>query len=186
MKTAIVRQTMVETARQAPVLFMLIIQAFLLAFIAFGITLHYELGNLVSIDILGKQAFDAQSNLVVRELTNSIINGFAAFLMFLFIIGSSSIYPDLLRHPLLGIILAKPISRRRLFFLKFIGVVSFLVFDFVLFGALVTGILYIKSGGIPLTSPLLPRSVLGMNVLSYSLFAHCCRLRSRTLPALLC
>lgn len=146
MKTAIVGQTMAETARQAPVLFMLIIQAFLLAFIAFGITLHYELGNLVSIDILGKQAFDAQSNLVVRELTNSIINGFAAFSMFLFIIGSSSIYPDLLRHPLLGIILAKPISRRRLFFLKFIGVVSFLVCGFVLFGALVTGILYIKSG----------------------------------------
>jgi ABC-type transport system involved in multi-copper enzyme maturation permease subunit len=144
---AVIRQTIREAFMQPALLFAIIIEAAFVGLLTFGISLGFQNDVLVSMKFFGKEIHETLVNTFVSNLVESMVGLMSALLMFLFIIGSSFLYPSMLQDPLLGITLTKPISRTSLFFSKYAGFVLFVALSMILFSVAVWFILFSKTGG---------------------------------------
>jgi ABC-type transport system involved in multi-copper enzyme maturation permease subunit len=146
LKTIVIKQTIRENILQPAFLLTLIIQIAVIGILAFGVGLHYENGLLVSFDWFGGK-IEEQVHSFAETFASANYELVSSSLMFLFIIGCSFLYPELLRSPLLIVTLARPVSRASLFLSKFAGF-SLLVFSAVIiFSLIVSAIFYEKSDG---------------------------------------
>lgn len=144
---AVTKQTIREAFVQPALLFALIIQVAFVGVLTFGISLDFENNILVSMKLFGQPIDESLVNIFVGNLIESMVNLMTAVLMFLFIIGSSFLYPSMLQDPLLGITLTKPISRTSLFLSKYAGLILFIALNVILFSIAVWFILFSKSSG---------------------------------------
>ncbi len=145
--TTVIRQTIREAFAQPALLFSFIIMVALVGLFTFGISLDFQNDILVSMKLFGKEIEVTHLNTFFSSMLESMSNILSALLMFLFIVGSSYLYPSMLQDPLLGITLTKPISRTSLFLSKFAGFVLAVALSMILFSVFVWLILFSKSGG---------------------------------------
>jgi len=144
---AVIRQTLREAFVQPALLFAIIVEVAFIGLLTFGISLDFENDILVSMKLFGREIDETLLNTFVSNLIENMVNLISALLMFLFIIGSSFLYPYMLRDPLLGITLTKPISRTSLFLSKYAGFILFIALSIILFSIAVWFILFSKSSG---------------------------------------
>lgn len=172
MNAAIIKQTIREAGIQPPFLFAFIVEVGFICLLIFGIGLNFEQGQLVSMKLFGGNIDETQAASSAQELAGNTANLMVAALMFLFILGSSFLYPDLLRSPLVGILLTKPVSRQELFFSKFAGPVILVLLNLVACGLIISAVLYFKSDGrYYITPPLISFSLWFEFVVIFSLCA---------------
>lgn len=147
MSITIIKHTFRETALQPALIFALIIETAVIGLFTFGLSFQFANDVLISINFFGKIMDETIVRSFVQNLIPSVFTLITAGLMFLFILGSSFLYPSLLRDPLLGVTLTRPISRATLFFSKFLGVVVFVALNVMLFSTIVWFILFLKTDG---------------------------------------
>ncbi len=154
MSLVIIRQTIRETLRQPALLFLLLIQLAFLGLLIAGLQLTYDQGTLISMRFFSGELDETEAHLFLRQVIPNIVFFLAVVTMFLLIVGTSSIFPDMLQDPLLGITLTKPITRNTLLTSKVLGVnlaVLIHLFSFALFIVLT---LLLKTGGVLVTIPI--------------------------------
>ena len=123
MLLAFLSHTVKKTLSEPGVLFVLILQAAIIGFVAFGMSFEYHGTTLLSISLLGKEGFGGENLLVVRQMIEHFVQlGWGVF-MFLVIIGTSPSFTELLRDPLLNILLTKKFSRTQLLLLRYFGII---------------------------------------------------------------
>ncbi|MBI3578321.1 MAG: ABC transporter permease subunit [Ignavibacteriales bacterium] len=115
--------------------------------IVFGLSFQFANDVLISINFVGKAMDETIVSTFIQTLVPSVFTLITSGLMFLFILGSSFVYPSLLRDPLLGVTLTRPISRAALFFSKFMGVMALVTLNVMLFSIVVWFILFLKTNG---------------------------------------
>jgi len=154
MNLTVIKQTMQEALRQPAILFLLIIElAFLGLFIA-GLHLKYEQGALISIKFLGSEFDETEAHFFLREAVPNIVFLLSNVMMFLLIVGTTPIFPDMLRDPILGISLTKPVTRNAFLLSKFAGANFAVLFNLVAFTFLIVLVLLFKTGGLLIASPM--------------------------------
>lgn len=149
----IIRETARATIFQPPILCMIILQAALIATIVFGIRVEYEDHTLCSVRFFGRELSDG--DMFLRFLLPTFTGFLSLTLMFLAIIGMSSLIPDMLNDPLTALVVTRPISRTRLFLSTFAGIVAGVVADLAAFGSILCLVLTAKCSGAPVFAPLL-------------------------------
>jgi ABC-type transport system involved in multi-copper enzyme maturation permease subunit len=136
-----------EALLQPALLFVIIVQIAFLGVLTFGISLQFENDVLMSMNFFGSKVDETLVNTLVSNLIESTVGLITALLMFLYIIGSSFLFPSMLRDPLLGVTLTKPVSRTSLFLSKYIGLILFIGLSIVLFSLALWLVLWSKSAG---------------------------------------
>ena len=158
MYLAVIKQTLREAVLQPALLFAIIIEVAFLGLVGFGVSFHFEQGTLVSAELLGKVIDETIAAVFIRDLAVSVTNILTGLLMFLFIVGSSFVFPSMLRDPLLGITLTKPITRTSLFLSKFSAFLLLVFTTTILFAAAVSLALFLRSDG-HISGSLIPSSL---------------------------
>jgi hypothetical protein len=149
----ILRETARATIFQPPILCMIILQTALIATIVFGVRVEYEDHILCAVRFFGRELSDGETFL---RLVLPTFTGFLSLtLMFLAIIGMSSLIPDMLNDPLTTLVVIRPLSRTRLFVSTFAGIVAGVVADLAAFGSILCLVLTAKCEGAPVFAPLL-------------------------------
>ncbi len=136
-----IRKTLAEPA----ILFVQVLQGAIIAFVALGVSFEYQGSTLVSISLMGKEGFGGENLLVVRQMIGHFtMLGWGIF-MFLFIIGTSPSFSELLHDPLLNILLTKSYSRTQLLLLRYCGIVTAVGASQLLFSLLLVLVLLVKT-----------------------------------------
>ncbi|MEP0821738.1 MAG: hypothetical protein HRF44_02720 [Ignavibacterium sp.] len=143
---AAIRHTVRENVAQPFVIFAIILVVAILGLSAIGISMKYENGVLVAVELFGNTV-DQDLFLVAPALTSVFSNIVPAMLMFLFIIGASFVHVGMLQHPLTSLSLIGPLSRPGLFIAKYLGVWSLVTSVLAFFWVLLWLLLLIKSSG---------------------------------------
>jgi len=148
---AVVKQTSLSTLSQPALLIIMILEVAVLLFLIFGIHLEVEQGTLVSIRIFGKEI--VQVVYFVSTILPMFVNFLTSIMMFLLIVGTASLYLQVLKDPLLGVILTRPLSRVKLFVSNYAGMAVGIFVNIALFSFFVSFILSTKQGGSFIISP---------------------------------
>lgn len=127
-------------------LFVVLVELVMTLLMVFGFELEYEGEALVSMQLLGGSVRD-QLQVIIDSITSTSFTLTTHILMFLLILMSSSFYPDLLRNPLLSIVLTKPLSREALFLSRFAGLLIPMSANILLFSAALSIVLFMKGAG---------------------------------------
>lgn len=141
-----VRHAAREVTRQTMFLFIGGIELVALLFLLFGFDLQKEDGIVVAIRLFGG-TFPVGAQAAIDTFIGAMFNLMTGILMFLLILIASSFSSELLRNPLVGIILTKPVSRRALFISRFSGLVGIVTSNIVVFGLFLALILNAESEG---------------------------------------
>lgn len=149
----VIKQTSLSMLFQPTLLLASIVEIAVLLFLIFGIHFEVEQDTLLSIRLLGSEI--DQIALFLHNIVPNFVSFLAQILMFLFIVGSSNLYPELLKDPLLGVMLTKPLSRVNLFLSKYVGMVLGVSINIVMFSLFFALILSIKHGGTLFISPVI-------------------------------
>lgn len=145
--TTIIKQTMRENVFQPIFIFAIIIGVALIALITFGLSLQFENHVLVSARLFGSPLIEEHVTAFVETFAFALFGLSVAILMFLFVMACSFFYPDLLKSPLLSVMLTKPVTRIGLFMSKFSGL-CLLVLSYVLtLSVMLWGVLCAKTDG---------------------------------------
>ncbi|MBU2447254.1 MAG: ABC transporter permease subunit [Bacteroidetes bacterium] len=146
----IIKRTIFEIVLQPTFVFALVIKVLVVFFLIYGVALEYEQGTLISIKILGTDYSDLGLN---TYLIRSFAEALMMVLMFVYILQSSSLFPETLKSPLLGITLTKSVSRSGLFISKFIGQAIVVFLPLLILGVTISLVLFFKNGGFILLAP---------------------------------
>lgn len=122
----------------------MIVEIAVLLFLIFGIQLDVEQGTLISVRILSHEINEIA--LFLNEIVPDFVGLFSFILMFLLIVGSASLYPELLKDPILGVMLTRPLSRLKLFLSEYAGMILGIFINVAVFSLLVSLILSVKTG----------------------------------------
>lgn len=151
---SIVKQTIREVYQQPPITFACLIVIAIVILLIFTFNVEYEGDVIISMSFVGISFDETQVNTLGYELIRSIYNLFKVAFMFLFILQSSTLFPDTLKNPLLGIILTKPISRAGLFLSKYLGQIVAIFSLLLIFGIGIVFLLYLKMNGAIILTPI--------------------------------
>lgn len=163
MSGVIIRTCIRECFVQPLLLFIVVIGLMACALLAFGVTFHMENGGIVSISLFGG-TFREEGRLVAESMARVSFRLISSVMMFLFILMSTPFHSELLRNPLLSIVLTKRLSRPTLLLSRCAGLAVALFVCFISVGLLFSFILSGKTGGQFPTSLLLG---------TLSIFAEC-------------
>jgi hypothetical protein len=144
----IVLQTVYELFLQPVILFVTIIGVALLLFITFAIDVQFQGDVLLSFQLLGVMIEGIQAKMFVESFLPAAYGMTTSILMFLLILACSFFFSsEMLKNPLLPIVLTKPGRRFTVFFSTFVGscfLVLLLVFTLTL---MIWALLYTKTEG---------------------------------------
>lgn len=124
MALAFLSYTVRKTLSEPAILFVLILQGAIILFVALGLSFEYQGMTLLSISLMGKEGFGGENLLLVRQMIGHFVQLGWMIFMFLFMIGASPSFSELLRDPLLNILLTKSYSRTVLLLFRYCGVVA--------------------------------------------------------------
>lgn len=148
---SMVKQTIREVYQQPPIILVYLIIAIVILLALFTFNVEYEGDVIVSMKFIGIEIDETQVGYV---FIRNICNLFKAAFMFLFILQSSTLFPDTLKNPLLGIILTKHISRTSLFLSKYLGQVIAIFSLLLALSVAIIFILFFKINGSIILMPL--------------------------------
>lgn len=135
-------------------LFILGLELILLLIFTLGINLEFLDASLVSISIMGSEPIYETLSIknFIEIFTNLIIMVFS----FIYIIGASEFYINLIKNPLLNVIITRNVSRTKFIVSKFLGMSLVYILNIILFAFLLSVIIFIKSDfTVFLVSPIL-------------------------------
>lgn len=158
MLIAYLRSTVRQTLLQPAIIFLFILQTATLVFLGWGISFEYRGETLISVSLLGKIPLAGQELLIFRQSLETFVRLGWETLKFLLILAISPSFVELLRDPLLSIILTKRISRPLLICIRWSGVVLTIGIIQALYATSVVFVLLLKTN-------LLSTSLLGPMIL---------------------
>lgn len=141
----VITYTLREITRQPAFLLAIIVEVATIVFLVVGVRLEYEQDTLLGMTIVGREIGSDQIDYFILQILPAFTGLLHSALIFLFIVGTSHVYPELLQDPLLGITLAKPISRGGFFLSKFAGT-SLAVFVNVLSYSFIIALILVGKG----------------------------------------
>jgi hypothetical protein len=146
MNLSIVKESIRESMLQPAFIFVVIIEFFLVSLLLFGIQLDYQQHVLVSLKLFGK-VFDGEDLSVFRnEITSNLTSFLASLLMFLFILTSSFVSLKSVNHPLVPVIITRPVTRTSFYFSNVGGAILAMVANVIAFSLLSSVVLLLKGG----------------------------------------
>lgn len=170
----IIRQTFFELLVQPSVLFIFIGESAFIILLVFGINFTFDRGQLVSISLLKGKIDGEEIAYLSRVLVESTAGLLSSIMIFLFLIGTIYFFMELIKSPLVGIILTKQISRTKLFYSYYAGILFLFLTNVLVFSSVVVLILYAKCDGTIFISILSSSLLLFMQFASiFSLCALC-------------
>jgi ABC-type transport system involved in multi-copper enzyme maturation permease subunit len=144
---AIFRQAIREALAQPAIIFAAVLLVIVAGLLAVGLGMRYDNDALVALTLFGK-VFAAESlSVFAARLVPSLSSLMAAVLMFLFIVGSSSVFRAMLNDPLLSIVLTKPVARWSVIASKFAGHAFIVIVLVCVFAIVVWFIFFVKTSG---------------------------------------
>jgi len=167
----IARTTVRATILQPPLLLLVVVQVAIIAIIIFGVHLEYDEHSSLSATLFGRELTEGDTflRLFLPTITGFLTSAF----MFLLIIGTSALIPEMLDDPLVSVILTRPISRTRLFLSSFTGMLIAVFANLIAFALILSLVLTAKGSSTPIIAPLLGSLCFAVEFL---VVAACCTL----------
>ncbi|RPI04098.1 MAG: hypothetical protein EHM64_11040 [Ignavibacteriae bacterium] len=145
MSIAYFKETIRNTLSQPAMIFVMILQAAIVLFIALGLSFEYHNKVLLSVSMFGMEPFEAEGLIAFRSMINNFsVLGWLIF-MFLYIIGTAAAFSEMFKDPLLNILLTKKHSRTQIVLSRYAGIVASVVLLQFLFAVLTVAVLFFKT-----------------------------------------
>lgn len=120
-----------------------VVEIFIIAFLLLGVEVEFVDGNLVSIMVLSSEKiYDA---IFIKNLIEIITNFLISIFVFLCIIGASEFPQNLIKDPLLVVILTRTISKHKFYIARFFSLYLAYILNLFIFSLLISFIILLKS-----------------------------------------